>query len=144
MAIKHSILLAMALAVSSCGVIQLRPASYYEWYRDPAMIEAEYYRWETVGERFADHCGFHAHPIRDGGKAACVVQVARGVIHPGDREIATGILYTGEPKEGRLCVVFATHDEDTINATTDKSGDMTLAAHEVGGHCRGFNHWPVY
>ena len=130
-------LLLLAL-LSGCGVVQLRPADHYAWSltREPM----EFYRWEVVGENFAHYCGFSAMRSES---AACVVTIREAVLQPGDRNIATGVARV-DRGQGRLCIVFASIDEDRANLITDKSGQMTLAAHEVGGHCRGYTHWPQF
>jgi hypothetical protein len=131
----------LALLLAGCGGIQLAPNAY-EYFED-GHGKTDYYRWIVVSrDEFRGLCGFIAPSTFNGG-GACAIRLQNAVAQPGDRSIYTRIPVK-KAKDGRLCVVFATHDEDTINGVMDKSGEMTLAAHEVGGHCRGYNHWPVY
>ena len=143
---RNLLLLCIAIAVlgavTGCGIVQLRPADHYEWKltREPM----EWYRWENVGPDFAAYCGFHAFSRGGrGGEAGCITTIRESILQPGDRNIATGVARTDHGL-GKLCIVFSSVDEDTANAITDMSRQRSLAAHEVGGHCNGYDHWPQF
>ena len=140
---RRDLFLLALLCLQGCGIVQLRPPDHYKWElkREPM----EWYRWENVGADFVHYCGFHAMPGRGGrgGEAGCVVTIREAVLQPGDRNIATGVART-DKGGGKLCIVFSSVDEDTANAITDMSRQRSLAAHEVGGHCNGYDHWPQF
>lgn len=122
----------LALLLAGCAVT-MRPNAY-EWYAD--MPPSEYYRWEVVDD--PELCG---RPVVDSWNGwACAIRLSRGVIRLGDKRIDGGPV-TAE--EGRLCVIFASMDEETAKRVPSKWEQRSLFAHEMQ-HCAGYAHREVF
>lgn len=110
-------------------------ATHYQW--RPDGMETDWYRWVKVPHsEFPAKCGFQARAgFMEGG--ACALRLQVGVVMPGDVSVATGAIATGAGA-GRVCIIFATMDEEEAKRMRDADG-MELRAHELK-HCRGENH----
>lgn len=147
---KHLLLLAIALmalyiALGGCAAIKLR-SDAYQW-RDTGN-RMEWYRWVVV-EDFYHRCGFHAfdnfqHQRGNGaGVGACAARINHAILLPGDMHMRTMAPRTTEGR-GSLCIVYSNVSEDEANRINDYSGNQSVAAHEVGGHCNGFDHQKLW
>lgn len=133
---RHLLLLTIALlvlfAITGCATFR------YEWQQ--VRKSSEFYYWERVNpSAFSLVCGFRPQSgFRSGG--ACALQTTNSPLH--DYKRVDGHGTSGNQREGNLCLIFATMDENEARRLLAFDELETLYEHELR-HCKGWIHQAV-